>query len=126
MFVPGTTWHASSFTERSFDSVRAISRSEESMRIHASATVMALILSVAGIASAQVTNTGTISVIVADTAGGRMPGVSVTASAPDTITTRTAVTDAEGVAVLEALAPSNQYKVVGEIQGFTTATRDRI
>jgi len=96
------------------------------MRIYASATAVALILSVAGIANAQVSNTGTISVVVADTAGGRMPGVSVTASAADTITTRTAVTDAEGVAVLEALAPSNQYRVVAEIQGFTTATRERI
>jgi hypothetical protein len=96
------------------------------MRIYASATVVALILSLAGIANAQVSNTGTISVVVADTAGGRMPGVTVTASAPDTITTRTAVTDAEGLAVLEALAPSNQYTVVAEIQGFTNATRERI
>jgi hypothetical protein len=87
---------------------------------------MALILALAGVASAQVSNTGTISVVVSDTAGGRMPGVTVTASAPDTITTRTAVTDAEGLAVLEALAPSNQYTVVAEIQGFTNATRERI
>jgi hypothetical protein len=96
------------------------------MRNRTSAMFMALILALAGVASAQVSNTGTISVVVSDTAGGRMPGVTVTASAPDTITTRTAVTDAEGLAVLEALAPSNQYTVVAEIQGFTNATRERI
>ena len=68
---------------------------------------VALILALAGVASAQVSNTGTISVVVADTDGGRLPGVTVTARAPDTITKRTAVTDAEGRRRLEALAPSD-------------------
>ena len=77
------------------------------MRIRQSATIVALILALAGIVSAQVSNTGTITVTVSDKDGGRLPGVTVTAAAPDTITKRTVVTDAEGVATLEALAPSN-------------------
>lgn len=87
---------------------------------------MALCLVLTGVASAQVSNTGTITVVVADKDGGRIPGATVTASAADTITKRTVVTDAQGVAKLEALAPSAQYTVVAEIQGFADATREKI
>ena len=96
------------------------------MRISASATVVALILTLAGVASAQVSNTGTISVVVSDPDGGRLPGVTVTAAAPDTITKRTVVTDTEGVAVIEALAPSNQYTVTVELAGFQNLERQKI
>jgi hypothetical protein len=61
----------------------------------------------AGSAYAQVATTGTIQVVVQDKDGGRLPGVTVTVEAPDVITKRTAVTDATGTAVLEALAPSS-------------------
>jgi len=87
---------------------------------------VALLLAFTGLASAQVSNTGTITVVVADKDGGRIPGATVTATAPDTITKRTVVTDAEGVATLEALAPSAQYTVVAQIQGFQDATREKI
>jgi hypothetical protein len=96
------------------------------MRNRTSAIVVALLLAFTGIANAQVSNTGTISVVVADKDGGRIPGATVTASAPDTITKRTAVTDAQGTAVLEALAPSAQYSVVVQLQGFADATREKI
>ena len=96
------------------------------MRNRTSAMVMALILALAGVASAQVSNTGTISVVVSDPDGGRLPGVTVTAAAPDTITKRTTVTDAEGVAVLEALAPSAQYNVTVELTGFRNQERQKI
>jgi hypothetical protein len=96
------------------------------MRIYASATVVALILSLAGLASAQVSNTGTISVVVTDSDGGRLPGVTVTATAPDTITKRVAVTDGQGVATLEALAPSTQYTVTVTLQGFRDQERQAI
>jgi len=96
------------------------------MRIRTSAMFMALWLVLTGVASAQVSNTGTITVVVADKDGGRIPGATVTASAVDTITKRTVVTDAQGVAKLEALAPSAQYTIVAEIQGFQDATRERI
>lgn len=91
-----------------------------------SAMFVALLLAFTGLASAQVSNTGTITVVVADKDGGRIPGATVTATAPDTITKRTVVTDAEGVATLEALAPSAQYTVVAQIQGFQDATREKI
>lgn len=96
------------------------------MRIRTSAMFVALMLTLAGLVSAQVSNTGTITVVVADKDGGRIPGATVTASAADTITRRTVVTDAEGVAKLEALAPSAQYSVVVQIQGFQDATREKI
>ncbi len=57
-------------------------------------------------AAAQVATTGSIEVVVVDQSGARLPGVPVTASASDTVTRRTAVTNDEGVATLEALAPS--------------------
>ena len=96
------------------------------MRIRTSATVVALILAMATVAAAQVSNTGTITVTVSDADGGRLPGVTVTATAADTITKRTVVTDAEGVASLEALAPSSQYVVVAELAGFKTQERGQI
>ncbi|MGE0864229.1 MAG: carboxypeptidase regulatory-like domain-containing protein [Vicinamibacterales bacterium] len=96
------------------------------MRIRTSAMFVALWLAFAGLASAQVSSTGTITVVVADKDGGRIPGATVTASATDTITKRTVVTDAQGVATLEALAPSAQYTVVAQIQGFQDATREKI
>ena len=88
------------------------------MRIRTSAMFVALWLAFVGVATAQVSNTGTIQVVITDKDGGRLPGVTVTASAPDTITKRTVVTDAEGVATIEALAPSAQYTVTAELQGL--------
>ena len=55
--------------------------------------------------NAQVTTTGSIAVVVEDAQGGRLPGVTVSARAADTVTTRSAVTNTEGIATLEALAP---------------------
>ena len=57
--------------------------------------VLGLLLAGIGNAWAQVSTTGTIQVIVEDPQGGRLPGVAVTASAPDVVTNRQAVTDAE-------------------------------
>jgi len=96
------------------------------MRISRSATIVALILAMATVAGAQVSNTGTISVVVSDADGGRLPGVTVTAAATDTITKRTVVTDAQGVAIIEALAPSNQYTLTVELAGFQTLERQKI
>lgn len=96
------------------------------MRNLTSATFVALMLSFASLVNAQVSTTGTISVTVSDRDGGRLPGVSVTAAAPDTITRRTVVTDTEGVATIEALAPSNQYTVTVELAGFQNLERQKI
>ena len=94
------------------------------MRKRTSAIVAALLITLAGSAFAQVATTGTIHVVIDDKDGGRLPGVTVTAEAPDSITKRTAVTDATGTAMLEALAPSSQYKVTTSLPGFADLTRD--
>lgn len=96
------------------------------MRNFTSAIFMALMLAFASSVGAQVSSTGTITVIVADPDGGRLPGVTVSAAAPDTITKRSTVTDAEGVATLEALAPSAQYNVTVQLAGFRDQERPKI
>lgn len=98
------------------------------MRKSMSAIVMAfaLIIGVTGVASAQVSTTGTIQVVIQDQDGGRLPGVTVTAKAADTVTTRTVVTNAEGVATLEALAPSAAYEVTAELPAFRPLVRQSI
>lgn len=96
------------------------------MSIRVCAALVALWLSLAGVAAAQVANTGTIQVVVEDTDGGRLPGVTVTAEAADTVTRRTAVTDAQGVATLEALAPSANYIVNVALSGFSDQSRSQV
>ncbi|MCM3880578.1 MAG: TonB-dependent receptor [Vicinamibacterales bacterium] len=77
-------------------------------------------------AYAQVATTGSVQVVLEDQNQGRLPGVTVTASAPDVVTTRTAVTDGAGIATLEALAPSADYKIEATLPGFRTFTQERV
>ena len=94
------------------------------MRIRTSAMFVALWLAFAGVASAQVSNTGTIT-DRRDRQGRRPParrhrdrqraGHHHQAHG---------VTDAQGVATLEALAPSAQYTSRSQLQGFQDQTRD--
>jgi hypothetical protein len=77
-------------------------------------------------AVAQVTTTGSIQVIVVDQDDARLPGVTVTATAPDAVTRRTAVTDTEGIATLDAMAPSARYTVTAQMAGFREQTREAI
>jgi hypothetical protein len=104
----------------------ADSRREKHMHARISALALALVLAIAGWAQAQVTTTGTIQVVVQDAQGGRLPGVTVTARAADAVTTRTSVTNAEGVASLEALAPSSAYTVTTDLQGFQNQTINNV
>ncbi len=76
-------------------------------------------------AFAQGISTGTITVVVTDQDGGLLPGVTVTASASDTVTQRTAVTDAEGTATIDLLAPSALYTVKIELPGFQTQVLEK-
>lgn len=85
----------------------------------------ALLLAVAGSAFAQ-TTTGTIQVIVTDSSGAPLPGVTVTASAPDTNTRRTEVTGADGTASLVSLQPSNRYTVETSLEGFGRAQNTNV
>src|SRR3982750_384281 len=91
-----------------------------------SALVVAMLLTITGSAFAQVATTGTISVVIEDKDGGRLPGVSVTAEAPDSITKGTAGTDPSGTPTLEALAPSSRYIVTATLLGFSDLKREQI
>jgi hypothetical protein len=90
------------------------------------ALAIALMTCLPAWATAQVASAGTVEVVVEDADGGRLPGVTVTATAPDTVTKRTAVTDGQGVAVLDALAPSTQYTIVAELSGFQNQTVNQV
>ena len=70
-----------------------------------------LLIAVTGPAFAQST-TGTIEVIVTDSSGAPLPGVTVTATAADTNTRRTEVTGADGTAD-SRFACSRPRKYVG-------------
>ena len=89
-------------------------------------SALVLVLGFAVASAAQVSTTGTIQVVVEDQAGGRIPGATVTARAADTVTSRTAVTNEEGVATLEALAPSSRYEITTELPGFQTVIRPNV
>ena len=77
-------------------------------------------------ASAQVTGTGIIEVIVLDATGAPIPGVTVSATAPDVTTKRSAVTDASGKATVLGLEPSAGYTVNLTLQGFRPARHEKI
>jgi hypothetical protein len=77
-------------------------------------------------AAAQVTETGTIEVVVQDQAGAAVPGANVVAQATDSVTKREAVTDSEGRAVLVGLAPSAQYVVTTELTGFRPTRNEKV
>jgi hypothetical protein len=77
-------------------------------------------------AVAQVTETGTIEVLVQDQGGLPIPGANVVATAADSVTKREAVTDAEGRALLVGLAPSAQYVVTTELQGFRPTRNENV
>lgn len=80
----------------------------------------------ATIASAQVSTTGTVEVIVVDQDGLVVPGATVTAESADVTTRRTAVTDTEGVATLVGLEPSVQYVVTTQLSGFNPHRNENV
>lgn len=84
-----------------------------------------LLIAVTGPAFAQ-TTTGTIQVIVTDSSGAPLPGVTVTASAVDTTTRRTEVTDANGTANIVSLQPSSKYVVETTLEGFGKAQNTNV
>src|SRR5512139_1376969 len=86
--IPG--WHATFFPYRPFGFVSAVRRSEHPMRIRTSAMVVALLLALASIASAQET-TGTLAGKLQDAQGLALPGVTVTVTGPQGV--KSAVSD---------------------------------
>jgi hypothetical protein len=77
-------------------------------------------------ALAQVTETGTIEVVVQDQGGLPIPGANVVASAIDSVTKREAVTDTDGRALLVGLAPSAQYVVTTTLTGFRPTRNENV
>src|SRR5215216_956017 len=90
------------------------------------AVALLAIAAVARPATAQVTETGTIEVVVLDQGGLPIPGANVVASAADSVTKRDAVTDADGRALLVGLAPSAQYVVSTELSGFRPTRNENV
>lgn len=64
---------------------------------------------------------GTIGVTVTDTTGAVLPGVTVEATSPVQIGTRSAVTDSSGQAILTGLVPG-RYTVKSTLSGFQVST----
>src|SRR6266850_5325402 len=87
--------------------------------------LIALALSATG-ARAQVSTTGSVTVTIEDQDNARVPGVTVTAAATDAVSRRSAVTDAEGNATLDGLAPSALYRITAELSGFKNLVRENI
>jgi hypothetical protein len=78
----------------------------------------------AGPASAQI-GQGTLTGIVTDPQGEVLPGVTVTATSPSLIGTRSAVTEADGRYRFPAM-PSGIYKLRFELSGFSTTERENV
>ncbi len=87
--------------------------------------VCALLIAATPVA-AQVTETGTIEVLVQDAAGLAIPGATVAATAADTVTKREGVTDSTGRALLVGLAPSERYIVTIQLSGFRPARNENV
>ena len=72
-------------------------------------------------AFAQTTPTGTITGHAEDAQGGRLPGVTVTASSPSLQGTRSGVTSTNGDYIIPFL-PAGDYTVKFELSGFAPRT----
>lgn len=88
--------------------------------------VSLLLLLTTASSSFAATTTGTIQVIVTDSTGAVLPGVTVTASADDTTTKRTEVTNTEGVATIVSLEPSARYTVESTLEGMGSAKNTNV
>lgn len=69
---------------------------------------------------------GTLQVIAEAEDGSRLPGATVTAEAEDALGSRTAITDANGVATLAGLAPSSKYEVTTTLDGFQGSRNEAV
>lgn len=83
-----------------------------------------LVVGLAFPAAAQITQ-GRIAGSVADAQGAVLPGVTVTATSPALIGTRTTVTQADGKYMFPAM-PTGVYKLTFELEGFKKVERDNI
>lgn len=93
--------------------------------VWAFAAVCALGASPAFAQGGGASSTGSISGEVKDAQGGVLPGVTVTATSPAAIGTQTAVTSAAGIYRFPSVPPG-EYKLVFELAGFQTFTREGV
>jgi len=84
----------------------------------------AVVLLSAAPASAQISQ-GRLTGTITDAQGAVLPGVTVTASSPSLIGTRTAVTEADGKFILVSM-PSGVYKLTFDLQGFRQFVRENV
>jgi hypothetical protein len=76
-------------------------------------------------AAAQSTVDGSIRGIVRDEQGAILPGVTITATSPDSALPKTTWTDATGSYKLRELAPG-VYKIAASLTGFTPFVREKV
>jgi hypothetical protein len=102
--------------------VRLSNRSFDSMRVRVLSLALAVCFGVSASVFAQGNTTGSISGRIADSQGGVLPGVTVTATSPNLQGVRTAVTSDHGDYAL-AFLPPGEYSLSMELAGFTRSTR---
>ena len=88
--------------------------------------VLLAIVASGSTASAQVTSGGTIQATILDPSNAPMAGVTVTASAADSTTKRSALTDAEGKVVMSGLDPSAVYVVTAALDKYKTSKFENV
>jgi hypothetical protein len=69
---------------------------------------------------------GTVTVTAEAEDGSRLPGATVSAESDQTLSRRTAITDANGVATLAALDPAANYVVTTTLDGFNGARNENV
>src|SRR5262245_16443684 len=92
----------------------------EAMRILVLPTYL-LVLSAASMTFAQGGN-GQLGGIVSDPSGALLPGVSITATNPDTGITSTTISNETGSYNFPSLQPGSAYRVSASLPGFQTRT----
>lgn len=87
--------------------------------------VATAVLGVAWSASAFA-DTGALRVLITDADGNAIAGASVSASTPESLTTRSGVTNENGEVRLSGLDPSDQYVVTVNAEGYQAARNERV
>ena len=96
------------------------------MRVITRFLVLLLVVTTAGVFTAEAQTTGSsLRGYVKDAQGGALPGVTVTATSPDMIQPATGVTDGTGYYRLINLPPG-EFTVTAELAGFSTFLRKGI
>ena len=90
-------------------------------RLTSVVTLLGCLVSATALAQAVNVTSGSINGRVADSSGGVLPGVSVTATNADTGLKRTVVSETDGAYVI-SLLPPGRYRVAAELEGLGKAS----